>query len=119
MLVFGQAANETFSLDRDETEELSRGAMPPRSTGAGTQNQTRAPEPGSTEDVMPAESIRRGDQVVFDRLDLAEALGIWRHARGRIVRIHGRDGRSGTVDVAFEGHAILERYLPDLFRRVH
>lgn len=119
MLSFGQAANETFSLDREETEERSRGAMPPRSTGAGTQNRTRASEPASAEDVMPAEAIRRGDQVVFDRLDLAEALGIWRHARGRILRIHGVDGRPGTVDVAFEGHAILERYLPDLFRRVH
>ena len=116
MLVFGQAANETFSLEQEETEELSRAAMPPRSTGAGTQNQARVTGPGSMEDAMVAAAIQRGDQVVFDRLDVADILGIWRHARGRIIRIHGH---SGTVDVAFEGHAVLERYLPDLFRRVH
>jgi hypothetical protein len=68
---------------------------------------------------MAAAAIRRGDEVVFERLDLAEALGIWRHARGRIVGIHGQGGRPATVDVAFEGHEVLERYLPDLFRRVH
>ena len=68
---------------------------------------------------MAAATIRWGDQVVFDRLDLAEALGIWRHARGRIVGIHGQDGPAATIDVQFEGHDVLERYLPDLFRRVH
>ncbi len=68
---------------------------------------------------MASATIGRGDHVVFERLDLAEALGIWRHARGRIVGIHGQDGRSRTVDVQFEGHEVLERYLPDLFRRVH
>ena len=68
---------------------------------------------------MAAAAIRWGDEVVFERLDLAEALGIWRHARGRIIGIHGQGGRPATVDVAFEGHAVLERYLPDLFRRVH
>ena len=119
MLYFGQVANEIVSAEGEEAESLSREATPFRPAGIETRNQARAPEPGSEEDRMPADAIRRGDQVVFDRLDLAEALGIWRNARGRIVRIHGRNGRPGTVDVAFDGHAVLERYLPDLFRRVH
>ncbi len=68
---------------------------------------------------MGSAMIRRGDQVVFERLDLAEALGIWRNARGRIVDIHGRGGRPATIDVKFEGHETLRHYLPDLFRRVH
>ncbi|GEP03594.1 hypothetical protein [Methylobacterium oxalidis] len=67
---------------------------------------------------MPSATMTRGDQVVFERLDVAEVLGIWRHARGRIVSIHDQGGRPRTVDVKFEGHEILRRYLPDLFRRV-
>ncbi|MBE7247107.1 MAG: hypothetical protein INR63_19360 [Actinomycetospora chiangmaiensis] len=74
--------------------------------------------------------MRQGDEVVFERLDLAEILGIWRHARGRVVGVHCQDvtrdgshdgGQEGgaTVDVQFQGHDTLERYLPDLFRRVH
>jgi hypothetical protein len=54
---------------------------------------------------------------VFDRLDLAEALGIWRHARGRVIGIHGQAGRA-TIDVQFDGHETLQSYLPDLFRRI-
>ena len=67
---------------------------------------------------MPSATMTRGDQVVFERLDVAEVLGIWRHARGRIVSIHDQGGRPRTVDVKFEGHEILRRYLPELFRRV-
>ncbi len=119
MLYFGQVANEIVSAEPEDAEGLSSGGTPLPPAKAEARNHDRAPGPGSKEDRMPAAAIRRGDQVVFERLDLAEALGIWRHARGRIVRIHGRDGRSGTVDVAFDGHAVLERYLPDLFRRVH
>lgn len=64
-----------------------------------------------------------GDQVVFARLDVAEALGIWRHARGHVVGIHpealrGRAiGERVTLDVKFEGHDTLERYLPELFEK--
>ncbi|MBE7244968.1 MAG: hypothetical protein INR63_08460 [Actinomycetospora chiangmaiensis] len=63
--------------------------------------------------------MTQGDEVVFERLDLAEILGIWRHARGRVVGIHRQRDAAATVDVKFEGHDTLERYLPDLFRRVH
>lgn len=34
--------------------------------------------------------MMQGDEVVFARIDLAEILGIWRHARGRVVGIHPR-----------------------------
>lgn len=68
------------------------------------------------ERAVTIESIRQGDAVMFDRLDLAELLGIWRHARGRIVFIRTA---TGTVDVEFEGHAVLRDYLPTMFRRVH
>lgn len=64
---------------------------------------------------MIAEGIRQGDAVMFARLDLAELLGIWRHAKGRVV---GVQAASGTVDVKFEGHATLLEYLPAVFRRV-
>lgn len=107
MLSFGQAATEMFSTDPEEAEALSQAwhwAVAARPAGP---------------DVPGPSGMRHGDEVVFDRLDLAEALGIWRNARGRVVGIHGRDGRSDTIDVQFEGHAVLERYLPDLFRRVH
>ncbi|WP_298957870.1 hypothetical protein [uncultured Methylobacterium sp.] len=67
---------------------------------------------------MASTTMTHGDEVVFDRLDLADALGIWRNAVGRVVGIHGQDGRTPTIDVAFDGHEILQRYLPDLFRRV-
>lgn len=59
-----------------------------------------------------------GDQVVFARLDVAEALGIWRHAIGRIVGVHpGPDGTE-SIDVAFDGHGILVSYIAALFRRI-
>lgn len=107
MLSFGHAANEMFSIDPEEAEALSRAWE-----WAVTTRQAESGETGSV-------SMRRGDEVVFDRLDLAETLGIWRNARGRVVGIHGWDGRAATIDVQFEGHAVLERYLPGLFRRVH
>ena len=68
---------------------------------------------------MASATMRAGDQVVFERLDLAEVLGIWRHARGRVVGIHRQGGPAATIDVKFEGHETLHGYLPDLFRRVH
>jgi hypothetical protein len=114
MLSFGQAANETCSSAHDGAEEHFPSRPPGPRPGDRADRFQRA-----REDVIAASAIRRGDEVVFERLDLAEALGIWRHARGRIVGIHRRGGRPATVDVAFEGHAVLERYLPDLFRRVH
>lgn len=119
MLSLGHAANETFSPGPEEVEGHSREVPPPRFTGAGGPNQVGPFEPGSEENAMDSGVIRRGDRVVFERLDVADALGIWRNARGRIVDIHGQEGRSATVDVAFEGHAVLRRYLPNLFRRVH
>lgn len=104
MLLHGQAANEIVSHDAEEAD--------------------RFPQAWNRLDREPAAAslaMRRGDEVVFERLDLAEALGIWRHARGRVVDVHRRDGASasGTVDVQFEGHELLEHYLPDLFRLAH
>ncbi|KQP77518.1 MULTISPECIES: hypothetical protein [unclassified Methylobacterium] len=59
-----------------------------------------------------------GDQVVFARLDVADALGIWRHATGRIVDVlPARDGAQ-VVDVQFEGHGLLVGYIAALFQRV-
>ncbi|WP_430911236.1 hypothetical protein [Methylobacterium sp. sgz302541] len=62
-----------------------------------------------------------GDRVVFARLDLAETLGIWRHATGLVVGTHDETPSAPeariTVDVKFEGHETLLRYLPDLFER--
>lgn len=68
---------------------------------------------------MVSATMRTGDEVVFERLDLAEALGIWRNAVGRVVGIHGPAGRTATIDVKFDGHDTLQSYLPDLFRRLH
>lgn len=76
-----------------------------------------ASRPARPENQGAGAPVRQGDEVVFERLDLAEALGIWRKARGRVVGIHRQGGASVTVDVQFQGYAILERYLPDLFRR--
>lgn len=67
---------------------------------------------------MAHATMHPGDQVVFERLDVAEILGIWRNARGRIVGIHGQGGASPTIDVKFDGHATLQSYLPDLFRLI-
>lgn len=58
-----------------------------------------------------------GDQVVFDRLDVAEALGIWRHATGRVVETHDAPDSGLTLDVKFDGHETLHRYLAGLFRK--
>ncbi len=66
-------------------------------------------------------AIAEGDQVVFARLDVAEALGIWRHARGRVVETHAEAQAAPeariTLDVKFDGHETLHRYLPDLFEK--
>ncbi len=69
---------------------------------------------------MAPSEMAPGDQVVFARLDVAEALGIWRHATGRVVGTHDRPGGGRTVDVKFEGHEMLQSYLPALFeKRAH
>lgn len=59
-----------------------------------------------------------GDQVMFARLDVADALGIWRHATGRVVEIHPSIDGPLSVDVAFDGYGVLVSYVADLFRRV-
>jgi hypothetical protein len=79
------------------------------------QTSSRAP---SEDHAMASATMTRGDEVMFERLDVADALGIWRNAKGRVVGIHGQDGRTPTIDVAFDGHEVLQRYLPGLFRRV-
>jgi hypothetical protein len=106
MLFREHSANETFSSTLEPGEELSRDDGAP---------------PWQTRDARerPALGVAPGDEVVFERLDLAEILGIWRPARGRVVGIHRQGGDAATLDVKFEGHETLERYLPDLFRRVH
>ena len=52
---------------------------------------------------------------------MAEALGIWRHALGRVVETHAEaraaPAASLTLDVKFDGHETLHRYLPDLFEK--
>lgn len=67
---------------------------------------------------MASGTMMQGDAVVFARPDLAEILGIWRHARGRVVGVHRAGDAPAIVDVTFQGHGTLERYLPDLFRPV-
>lgn len=61
--------------------------------------------------------VTLGEQVVFERLDLAEILGIWRHARGEVLDVSVQEGQAPTVDVRFEGHETLRGYLPELFRK--
>ncbi|MBP2493984.1 hypothetical protein ABID82_004824 [Methylobacterium sp. PvP062] len=67
---------------------------------------------------MASGTMMQGDAVVFARPDLAEILGIWRHARGRVVGVHRAGDAPAIVDVTFQGHGTLERYLPNLFRPV-
>lgn len=67
----------------------------------------------------PVGGMSPGDAVRFARLDLAETLGIWRNATGRIVGTHPADGAADTVDVKFEGHETLRAYLPAMFRPVN
>ncbi len=66
---------------------------------------------------MAPTEMTPGDQVVFDRLDVAEALGIWRHATGRVIGTGDGSGQQATVDVQFEGHAPLHGYLATLFKK--
>lgn len=70
---------------------------------------------GST---MSQGSMNFGDEVTIARPDVAEILGIWLKATGRIVGIHATSDRPATVDVKFDGHETLQRYLPTLFKRV-
>ncbi len=44
-----------------------------------------------------------GDQVVFARLDVAEALGIWRHATGRVVDVAPATDGSQVVTCSSTG----------------
>ncbi len=118
MLSSGHAANETFSPSPGAVEGLSRKDASPRFPGPTAEIRGIVAGLHREDDALASAAIRSGDQVVFERLDVAEALGIWRHARGRVVGVHGRDGHGETVDVLFDGHEILERYLPDLFRWV-
>lgn len=106
MLFREHAANETFSATLEPGEEHPR-------------DDRVLPRPAREAWDRPALGVAQGDEVVFERLDLAEILGIWRHARGRVMGIHREGGDAATVDVKFAGHETLERYLPDLFRRVH
>lgn len=55
---------------------------------------------------------------MFARLDVADALGIWRHATGRVVDIHQSLNGAVAVDVLFEGHGLLVSYIAALFQRV-
>lgn len=119
MLVPGQSANETFSPDAGRAEGHSRDRPAPRRPRFGYPNRAGRIGPRKDGSAKGSATMAQGDQVVFQRLDLAEILGIWRHARGRIVGIHQQQGHSATVDVKFEGHETLERYLADLFQLVH
>jgi hypothetical protein len=110
MLFREAAANEFVSASPEPEEEVFLAAPAPRRAAVA------APDRRGPAVACP---VAQGDTVVFARLDLAEILGIWRHARGRVVGIHDPGSAAATVDVTFEGHETLERYLPDLFRRVH
>ena len=66
---------------------------------------------------MGRTEITLGDEVVFARLDLADVLGIWRNATGRVVETHDRPGDATTLDVKFEGHEMLQDYLATLFKK--
>ncbi len=94
MLFREHSANETFSDGRDPGDEPSRIGEIPRGP-------VPAARSGMADPADPA--VAPGDEVVFDRLDLAEILGIWRHARGRVVGLHRPWGAAATVDVKFEG----------------
>jgi hypothetical protein len=118
MLRPGQSANETFSAHVGRVEGHSRDGSVPRRPRFGHQNRVGRIGPRNDDSAKGSATMAQGDQVVFQRLDLAEILGIWRHARGRIVGIHQQSDHSATVDVKFEGHETLERYLADLFELV-
>lgn len=55
---------------------------------------------------------------MFARLDVAEALGIWRRATGEVVGIHEVSDGLFALDVQFDGHELLRGYVSALFRRV-
>lgn len=106
MLLDKASATQSFS-EIDTAEE----SFSPISPGT-----VRQPAPAARHAAMVP-----GDRVVFARLDVAEALGIWRHATGRVVDTHEESPSEAngqlTVDVQFEGHETLQRYLPDLFEK--
>src|SRR6478609_9705368 len=94
MLFREHSANETFPSTLESGKELSRDDREPARQTCDAWER-------------PAPDVTQGDEVVFERLDLAEILGIWRHARGRVVGIHRQAG-GATVDVQFQGHDTLE-----------
>lgn len=55
---------------------------------------------------------------MFARLDVAETLGIWRHATGEVVGIQVVSDGLLALDVQFDGHELLRGYVSALFRRV-
>lgn len=55
---------------------------------------------------------------MFARLDVAEALGIWRHATGEVIGIHEAADGLLALDVQFDGHELLRGYVSALFQRV-
>ena len=118
MLVHGRSANESFSPGAGRTEGPSRGEPAARRTRLTRRDRGGTIGLRGDDSAKGLATMAQGDQVVFRRLDLAEILGIWRNARGRIVGIHQLHGHSATVDVKFEGHETLERYLADLFQPV-
>ncbi|GJD45492.1 hypothetical protein AFCDBAGC_3366 [Methylobacterium cerastii] len=107
MLLDRASATQSFS-DFDATEDMD-------SPAPSVADRPRRPAANRT---ARADSIVEGDQVIFARLDVAEALGIWRHALGRVVETHAEaPAASLTLDVKFDGHETLHRYLPDLFKK--
>ncbi len=117
MLLDRASATQSFSHSDNSEESYSPSALDTdrrQGTAADSSRQTARSSLGHG-------AIVPGDQVVFARLDVAEALGIWRHATGRVVETHDEmptasEGRI-TVDVQFDGHETLQRYLPDLFEK--
>ncbi len=67
---------------------------------------------------MASATMPRGDDVMVHRVDLAEVSGFCCRVKEQFVGVRRQDRRTPTFDVEFVGHETLQRYLPDLFRRV-
>lgn len=118
MLLDRASTTQSFS-ESDASEDMS--SPPPAERFRTASGQAGDLNRQPCEVVDKREAMEPGDEVVFARLDVAEALGIWRHATGRVIETHdeGQPSPEGTVsvDVQFEGHETLYRYLPDLFEK--
>lgn len=117
MLLDRVSATQSFSHSDGSEESYS----PAISSADRRERSTAESHRQATRPGVGTGAMAPGDEVVFARLDVAEALGIWRHATGRVVETHGEakgasEGRV-TVDVQFDGHETLQRYLPDLFEK--